>query len=206
MPKKVKPKNSRKKAVSKKVVKKAVRKPAAISKPAGKCNMLVTFDPSHTGIAELELKTVLKQIGEVPKIAKTEVNGLYKVYVKDAKAATKKVSSLVNTNPAIFVATRHYIPVDNWVKAEMADMKAAIKKACAGIAPKDKWKMCLNKRHWEKMDSMPLILRLTDVVESGQVDLDKPDKIIQIDIIANEAAISLLKPSDIADIQRIKAK
>jgi tRNA(Ser,Leu) C12 N-acetylase TAN1 len=204
MPKKVKPKNSRKKAITKKVAKKAVKKPVA--KPAGKFNMLVTFDPSHTGTAELELKSVLKQVGEVPKIVATGINGLYKVAVKDARIATSKITRLVASNPLIFVSTSHYIPIDTWVKAELPQMKEAIKKACAGIAPKEKWKMHLNKRHWDKMESMPLILRLTEIVETGKVDLDKPDKIIQMEIIGSEAGIALLKPSEIADVQRIKAK
>lgn len=208
MAKKGKSKTSRKKAgksVSRKNVKKPV-KAAKTAKPAGKFNMIVTFDPSHKGIAELELKTVLKQIGEVPKILQTETDGLCKVAVKDARAAVKKVSLLVNANPAIFVATKHYIPIDNWVKSEISQMKEAIKKACVGIGPKDKWKMSLNKRHWKKMESTPLIMLLTEVVESRNVDLDKPDKIIQTEIIANEAGISLLEPLEIADIQRIKAK
>ncbi|MFH1181472.1 MAG: hypothetical protein V1702_00780 [Candidatus Woesearchaeota archaeon] len=217
MAKKGKSKTSRKsvrKAVSRKTAKKktakvAKKKPAvkkAAPKAAGKFNMLVTFDPSHRGIADLELKTVLKQIGEVPKITATEIDGLCKVAVKDARAAVKKITALVSSNPAIFVATRHYIPVDSWVKSEISQMKEAVKKACAGIGPKEKWKMSLNKRHWDKMESTPLIIRLTEVVESRNVDLDKPDKIIQTEIIANEAGISLLKPSEIADIQRIKAK
>jgi tRNA(Ser,Leu) C12 N-acetylase TAN1 len=201
MPKKVKPKNSRKKAITKKA---AVKKPVA--KPAGKFNLLVTFDPSHTGTAELELKSVLKQVGEVPKIVETGINGLYKVAVKDARVATSKITRLVAANPLIFVSTRHYIPIDNWVKAELPQMKEAIKKACANIRPKEKWKMHLNKRHWDKMESMPLILRLTEIVETGKVDLDRPDKIIQMEIIGSEAGIALLKPSDIADVQRIKAK
>jgi tRNA(Ser,Leu) C12 N-acetylase TAN1 len=192
-----------------KAAKKAVAKPAmkkAAPKPAGKFNMLVTFDPSHRGIAELELKTVLKQVGEVPKMAATGIDGLYKLAVKDARNVVKKVTALVGSNPAIFVATRHYIPVDRWVKAEVPQMKDAVKSLCAGIGSKEKWKMSLNKRHWDKMESTPLIMRLTEVVESRNVDLDKPDKIIQTEIIANEAGISLLKPSEIADIQRIKAK
>jgi tRNA(Ser,Leu) C12 N-acetylase TAN1 len=197
---KVKPKNSRKKAVSRKTVGKKSAKPSV------KCNMLVTFDPSHRGIAQLELKTALKQIGENPKIMATEIDGLFKVAVKDSHNVVKKIKDLVPRNPAIFVATRHYIPIDSWVKAELPQMKDAIKKACKGITAKDKWKLCLNKRHWNKMESTPLIMELTEVIESRNVDLDNPDKIVQTEIISKEAGISLLKPAEIADIQKIKAK
>ena len=59
--------------------------------------------------------------------------------------------------------------------------------------------MGLNKRHWEKMEGTQLIIKLTDVVERPNVDLNNPQKIVQVEIIGKEAGIALLTPTDIFD-------
>src|SRR3989338_1516377 len=83
----------------------AKKKPAKAAKAAkqaplgstplrGQANMIVTFDPNHRGTAELELREVLKQVGEKPQIGQTEVEGLFKVAVSDARKAAAKIRGL----------------------------------------------------------------------------------------------------------------
>jgi tRNA(Ser,Leu) C12 N-acetylase TAN1 len=188
-----------------KAKKKAVTKKAVVKKTtAGKFNMLVTYDPNHRGLAETELKEVFKQAGELPKIMATEVEGLFKVAVKDARAAAKKITKLVQANPAVFATTHHYTPVDSWTKSDVNSMQQAVKKAADGIGNDEKWKMGLNKRHWDKMESTPLIIKLTEVVEKPNVDLSNPEKILQVEIIGGEAGIALLTPEELVDVPRLK--
>src|SRR3989338_9296550 len=75
------------KAKPKKAV--AKRKPAktrmAAPKVSGRFNMIITFDPNHAGTAEAELKAALGKIGEKAAIARTEVEGLIKAKVSDAR-------------------------------------------------------------------------------------------------------------------------
>jgi len=39
-------------------------------------------------------------------------------------------------------------------------------------------------------------VELTDVVDKPKVDLDNPDKVIQVEIVGDEAGISLLKEKE----------
>ncbi|MBN2454355.1 hypothetical protein JXB11_02310 [Candidatus Woesearchaeota archaeon] len=192
------------KAAKKKPAKKAAAK-AAVKVPVGKFNMLVTYDPNHRGIAEMELKEVMKQVGAVPRIAPTEVDGLFKVAVKDSRKTAVSIATLVMKNPAVFMSTHHYTPVDTWVKSEVPAMQQAVKKAADSIGNSERWKMGLNKRHWNKMDSVPLIIKLTDVISKQKVDLNNPQKIVQVEIIGKEAGVALLKPNELVDVPRIKA-
>ncbi|MBI2550140.1 hypothetical protein HYV83_03075 [Candidatus Woesearchaeota archaeon] len=215
---KAKPKAAKKARARPKAAKKtkAARKPArkAAAKPAplgstplkGQANMIVTFDPNHRGTAELELREVLKQAGEKPQIGQTEVEGLFKIAVSDARKAAAKIRGLCSSNPNLFAVTHHFTPIDQWCQSEVAAMQKAIKAASGGIGNSEKWKMGLNKRHWDKLEGVKLIIKLTDVVERKNVDLDNPQKIVQVEIIGKEAGVALLTPNDIVDVAKEKAE
>lgn len=196
----------------------AARKPAAKVKAAvkpkqaplgstplkGRANMIVTFDPNHRGTAEFEVREVLKQVGEKPQIGQTEVEGLFKVAVSNARAAAAKIRSLCGKNPNLFAVTHHYTPIDNWCQSDVSAMQKLIRAASSGIGQSEKWKMGLNKRHWDQLEGVKLIIKLTDVVERKHVDLDNPDRVIQVEIIGKEAGVALLTPKDIVDIAKEK--
>ncbi|MAG15440.1 hypothetical protein CMO88_00090 [Candidatus Woesearchaeota archaeon] len=193
-----------KKAKAKKSVKKAVKKSSSAKKVSGKFNLIVSFDPNHAGTAENELTEALKKIGEKPKLAATGVEGLFKVAVSDARKVVGRLRDLCHADPNLFVATHHYTPIDVWCKSELSQMQKNIKKLESGIGESEKWKMNLNKRHWNKMDGIKLIIKLTDSIDRENVDLSNPKKIVQVEIIGKEAGISLLELEDLFDVAEIK--
>ncbi|HLD97618.1 MAG TPA: THUMP domain-containing protein [Candidatus Nanoarchaeia archaeon] len=170
----------------------------------GQANMIVTFDPNHRGTAELELREVLKQAGEKPQIGQTEIEGLFKVAVSNARQAVAKIKSLCKSNPNLFSVTHHFTPIDNWCQSDVQAMQKLIRQVSEDIETNEKWKMGLNKRHWDKLEGVQLIIKLTDVVDRKNVDLDNPDKIVQVEIIGKEAGIALLAPKDVLDVAREK--
>lgn len=199
----------------KKAVKKAARKPASRKKAAkaapkavsGKFNLLVTFNPNHAGTAEKELSEVLKKIGEKPRIAAIkDIEGLFKVAVSDARKVVSRLKSLCQADPDRFVATHHYTPIDSWCKSDMAEMKSRIKSLVPGIGKNDRWRMGLNKRHWDKTGQTDLIVSLTGVIDRPNVDLSNPQKIVQVEIIGNEAGIALLQKEETLNVAEVKEK
>lgn len=172
----------------------------------GQANLIVTFDPNHRGTAEMELREVLRRAGEKPHIGWTEVEGLFKAAVSDGKKAASRIAELCKTNPELFSVTHHYLPIEKWVRSEIQAMQRTIKELTAGIGKSEKWKLGLSKRHWDKLEGGKLIMKLTEVVDRPNVDLDNPDKIIQVEIIGKEAGLSLLTPKDIVDVAKEKGE
>ncbi len=199
-----KPKALKKKA---KAAKRASKVPAKAAKaPSGKFNMLVTFNPNHAGTAEKELGEVLRKVGEKPRIAASQIEGLFKVAVSDARKAVSRLKSLCQADPDRFIATHHYTPIDSWCGSEVNEMKKRIKALVPGIGKSDRWKMVLNKRHWDKAGHTELIMSLTSVVDRENVDLSNPQKIVQVEIIGKEAGISLLQAGEALDVLEAKEK
>jgi tRNA(Ser,Leu) C12 N-acetylase TAN1 len=138
----------------------------------------------------------MKTISVTPEFQKSRYAGVFLVHVDKPKSVIKNLLELIAKNKSIFGKTHRYIPVDKWVSAKISDMQKAIKSLVPEIKKTDKWKMELDKRYYHKMDYNELIMKLTDVVDREKIDLQNPDKIIKVEIIGNNAAISVLKPDE----------
>ncbi len=75
-------------------------------------------------------------------------------------------------------------------------MQKAVKSLVPKIGENEKWKMDLEKRYYDKYDFNELIIKLTDVVNRKKISLDKPKKIIKVEIIGKNAGISLLEQDE----------
>ncbi len=169
-----------------------------------KTNLLVTYDPNHAGLAKEEITSVLKQLNTTPEFLKSEIEGLFQITIKEPKETVKKLVEICKKDPTMFRITFHWVPVDNWCKSTIEDMQKTIKALVKGIDEEDKWKMDIAKRCYEKYHTTELIMKLTEVVDKPKVDLKNPDKIIRVDIIGNDAGISLLNKDEILNIPALK--
>jgi len=166
-----------------------------------KPNILISYDPSHSGTAKDNIVNLFKDIKHDAKQIKKEVDGLFSASVKDARKAVKDLTVLCKKDAARFEKTFHYIPIDKWCKATIKDMQKVVKILAKDIKDKEKWKMELGKRKREGHE-MELILKLTEVVGKPKVDLENPDKIIRVEIIGNKAGMSLLKKGELLKVPK----
>ncbi len=169
-----------------------------------KANLLVTHDPNHAGLAKEEIIAVLKQLKIEPEFLKSEIEGLFQIMLKEPKSVVTKLIAMCKKNPSMFRITFHWVPVDNWCKSTVEDMQKTIKGLVKDIKEKDKWKMDIAKRCYEKYHTTELIMKLTEIVDRPKVDLKNPDKIIRVDIIGKDAGISLLNKDEILNIPALK--
>ncbi|MEK6852606.1 MAG: THUMP domain-containing protein [Nanoarchaeota archaeon] len=194
------------KAKSRTVMKKAHTK-ISIKMPVMKgnvtsSNLLVTFDPAHSGRAVLEIQSLLKEVKMNAEFVAQE-EGLFLLKASNPKEIVKKLKVLCEKSPKKFNSTFHYIPIDTWASSNIKTMQTITKKLGEKIGKTEKWKMNLNKRHYE-VDSRELIVKLTDPIDRQFVDLKNPDKIVQVEIIGKNAGISLLSKNELLEVSKIK--
>jgi len=170
-------------------------------------NLIITYEPTHKGLAEEEVKAVLKEAGEEnPEFIDSGVDGLFLLKVSDGKEITKKVLDICKSDPSKFDKTFHWIPIETWCESEVEAMQNEIKKLVDRIGENEKWKLDLGKRQWDKVPTNELIIKLTDPVDRPNVDLENPEKIIEVQIIGDKAGISLVTPDEIVNVPKIKGK
>ena len=162
-------------------------------------NLLVTHEPSHAGSAKEEVEKALKAIKQKAKFLKSDVGGAFKLRVGNAKKVIKGLSKL-KSKKGMLEHTFHWVPIDKWVSANIKSMQKEIKKLQKGIKKTEKWKMDLHKRHFD-MNSTELIIKLTEVVDKPKVDLDNPQKIIEVQIMGKNAGLALLNKDEILTVE-----
>ncbi len=159
-------------------------------------NLLITHDPSHADHAVKEVRAIFKDNKIKGTVSKGKSLGVLLARVSKPKEVVKKLVKACAKNPAVFASTFHYVPIEKWVKANVKAMQKAIKPLVKNIGVKESWKLDLHKRGLE-IDSVRLIQDLTEVVDRKVVDLEKPKKIIQVQIVGKQAGISVLSSDEI---------
>ena len=102
----------------------------------------------------------------------------------------------------MFEHTFRWIPIDKWIATNVKAMQKEIKKLQKGIRKSDKWKMELHKRHFDEIQSTELITKLTEVVDKPKVDLDNPQKIIEVQIMGKKTGLALLNKDEILSLAK----
>lgn len=159
-------------------------------------NLLVTHDHSHAGSAKEEIEKALKAVKQKAEFLKSDIEGVFKLRVGNAKKLVKSLSKL-KSKKGMFEHTYHWIPIDKWLATNVKAMQKEVKKLQKGIKKTEKWKMDLHKRHYDQVSSTELIMKLTEVVDKPKVDLSNPQKIIEVQIIGKKAGLALLNKDEI---------
>lgn len=165
-------------------------------------DLLVTFDSAHQSKAIEQLKKLLELVGEEQSIQKTEVEGDAIVQVNDPFKTVEKVREEMQKGAEKFSYLSRFIPITVWTEPKVEKMQKAISDQLDKIGEEEKWKMSLEKRGWDEMPSQKLIVKLTEVVDRKNVDLDSPEKIIQVEIVGEKAGVSILKPEQLLEAKK----
>jgi len=166
-------------------------------------NLLVSYDPSHAGGAKNEVESLLKIAKVKAKYLPSKIDGVFMLRVADPK----KLCKTLNKQKTALKKTQfvyHWIPIEKWTNSSVGAMEKVVSSLGKKIGQKEKWKMNLNKRLWDKVHTTELIIKLTDKIDRPNVDLSKPQKIIQVEIIKDKAGLSLLTPEEVVDIPKLK--
>ncbi|MBI2652410.1 hypothetical protein HYX00_02995 [Candidatus Woesearchaeota archaeon] len=162
-------------------------------------NLLVTYEPSHAGSAKEEVEKAFKAIKQKAKFLKSDVEGVFRLRVGNAKKLVKSLSKLKNRK-GLFEHTFYWIPIEKWISTNIKAMQKEIKKLQKGIKKNEKWKMDMHKRHFEQIHSPELIVKLTEVVDKPKVDLDNPQKIIEVQIMGKKTGLALLNKDEVLSL------
>ncbi len=171
----------------------------------GESNILVTFHVNEKERAKHEAVSLLESVGQlVHYIELTTVEGVYAIRIGELpRRAVAKLRSLCKNEPGAFVFTHHWVPIECWVPSDEESMANKVKDLAEDIRPHDRWRMHLHKRHCD-FDYESLIIRLTDPVNQGTVDLKHPNKILVVEILGDQAGMALVNRDEILDVNEIR--
>ena len=160
--------------------------------------MLVSYPLRFFRRARSEVIEVLKILGdEEPEVERTIVSGIMGVKTGlDPKEIVKKLRELYERDPLAIQYTFKWIPIEKWVESDIDSMKNAIEELVHQIRENESWRMTVEKRRYNKLHKIEIIRELAELIDR-KVDLENPDKIVQVEIIGKYAGISVLQPNEI---------
>lgn len=161
-------------------------------------NILVSHGWGTFKQARDEIRRLLKDFGdENPIVERTIARGVCGVKtVLDAREVIKRVRALYQENAMQLSYTIKWAPADNWCPAFLEEMKKTLEKEKGKILKGEKWAMKVEKRRYTKFHCIEIIRGLAGLIDE-KVDLGNPDKVVRVEILGENACISIIKPEEV---------
>lgn len=118
----------------------------------------------------------------------------------DTRQVIRQCRELYHQGKIHFDFAVKWVPVDYWCWTDLDTIKQLIDvKVLPRIHPEETWAMQVNKRRWQTYHTIDIVTALASDIDR-KVNLSHPDKIVWIDIIGNDTAISVLDPNEIFSV------
>jgi len=165
-------------------------------------NLLVTTTRGNEDNACSEIWYLLKEIGdEKAEVDKTGVSGLIAAKTSiDPFEVIAKFREILRERPYEFRYSLRIIPIERVVKTRLEEIAKVAEELAPRIGENETFRITVEKRFTE--------ISTKDVIEAAaskierKVNLEKPDKILLIEIVGGLTGISLIKPEDIISVSK----
>jgi tRNA acetyltransferase TAN1 len=167
-------------------------------------NLLVTTSRGNEDEACSELWYLLGQIGDsAPVIDKTGVAGLVAAKtVFNPFEVVEKFRVILRERPYEFRYTLRVIPIERVVRTDLGEIQRAATELSVKIGRNETFRVTVEKRFTET-PTKDIIEAAASAIER-KVDLNRPDKILLIEVVGGLTGISVVKPDDILSVVKEK--
>ena len=155
-------------------------------------NLVATSGRDVEFDAKLELQLLLSEVGDdSAKVWESGVSGLILANTRlEPREATRRLRALLSERPFDFKLLRRIIPVEVWMETDLKKIEEACAKLSESIKTTETFRVTVEKRR-SRLRSRELIEAAARHVDA-RVDLEKPDRIILIQVVGGETGVSLL--------------
>lgn len=162
----------------------------------GDFNLIVSTSRFREEEAKDEILELLDLFGDQEAEAEiTEVKGLLVAEtLLDPLAVIEGLKKLVTEEPWRVRYILRAIPIEVVVPADLSEIKEAAKELASKIG-KDSFRITVEKRH-STLESIDVIKAIAGEIAS-RVDLENPEWIVLVEIVAGHAGVSVLRPEQI---------
>ena len=122
----------------------------------------------------------------------------------EAVKAVHDMRGLLKERPWEFKYTLRLVPIQAVSEAKIDVIQSYALALAERIAENETFRITVEKRH-TGLSSKTIIDTIAKKIDR-KVNLENPDRIIMIDIIAESAGLALIRPSDILSVEREKRK
>jgi len=167
-------------------------------------NLLITTTRGNEADACSEIWYLLGETGDsAAKVDKTGVSGLIAAKTCFPPLETiRKLREIMKERPYEFRYSLRIIPIQKVVRTDLGEIERVVTQLSKEIKENETFRITIEKRftHISSRD----IIEVAAANIERKVDLNKPDKIVLIEVVGGLTGISVVKPSNI--ISTVKEK
>lgn len=166
-------------------------------------NLVVTSGKGLEARASAEFKEIALLSGlRKFTIERSAYDGVIEVETENSKELLSFIANFVKSEPFKVRFIMRVLPVDKVTDTKLEEIVGAVKDLSQRIAPGEKFRITIESRDSPYSDRQ-LIDAIADVVDR-KVDLNSPDKIVFVQVFGEYSGVSVVSPSEILSITRLK--
>ena len=167
-------------------------------------NLLATTSRGNEDDVCSELWYLLNEVGDsAPTVDKTGVSGLIAVKTSfDPFEVVEKFREVLRERPYEFRYSLRIIPIEKVVRTDLEEIQRVASDLGSKIGEEETFRVTVEKRFTE-VSTQDIIEAVAANIER-RVDLNKPDKILLIEVVGGLTGMSVIKPDDILSVMKEK--
>ena len=161
-------------------------------------NLLITTARGNEEEASSEIWYLLGEIGDTAaKVEKTGISGVIAAKTAfEPLEVIEKLRGLLKERPYEFRYSFRIIPIEKVVRTDLGEIRNVVTElAAAKIKENETFRITVEKR-FTTTSTKDLIEAAATNIER-KVDLNKPNKIVLVEVVGGLSGVSVIKPTDI---------
>ena len=169
-------------------------------------NLIVTCARHFEQDATDEISMILGEMGDdTPRIEESDLSGILLIKTTvDPVAVCRMIREKIRDEPWTIRYVLRVIPIYGWIRT---DLEGIVSKSIdlAGTIPEGgKYRITIEKRN-SNVSTSEIISRIADAIKRD-VSLERPDRIILVEIFGAYTGISVLEDGDVLSVEREKRR
>jgi tRNA acetyltransferase TAN1 len=167
-------------------------------------NLIITCPRHFEEEASEEIKRILIELGDQePKIIISSMPGILTgITSLNPIESIEKIREKILDEPWSIRYCLRIIPIQGVCKTNIKEIEDEILKKIGVIKSEDSYRITIEKRN-SKVSSDEIISKIAKNI-SNKVSLDSPDWVILIEIIGDEAGVSVIRNNNILSVEKTK--
>jgi tRNA acetyltransferase TAN1 len=167
-------------------------------------NLLATTSRGNEEDLCSEIWYLLREMGdEAVEVEKTGVTGLIRVRTAlNPFDVVKELREILEKRPWEFRYTLRVIPIERVVRTDLGEIQRAATELASKIGEGETFRVTVEKR-FTALSSQEIVEAAAENVER-KVDLEKPDKIVLVEVVGRLTGISVIEPREILSVMKEK--
>ena len=166
-------------------------------------NLILTSQKGSEAKASAEFKEIALQRGHRKlRIEKSAFDGVLEIEIENPRDFIVFMRDYVRSEPFRVHFIQRMIPVDTVVDTTLEQIKEAATQLLPQILPGETFRIDITERD-SPTSRKELIDTIADVVDH-KVNLNSPDKVVNVEVLGEYTAISVVRPDEILSIIKLK--